>query len=70
VRITNLKTNATETFCDGGVVANHPALLGYTEAVHELSAPPHAVPLLSLSTPRTDLSQPETHNLDLTISRR
>lgn len=59
VQITNPKTGVTETFCDGGVVANHPALLGYAEAISELGVAPSQVRLLSLSTPRTDLREPE-----------
>lgn len=45
-----------EYFCDGGVVANHPALLGFVEAVSELKVLPSEVQLLSISTPRTDLA--------------
>lgn len=57
VRVTNPRDNVTETFCDGGVVANHPALLGFAEAISELGAKPGQVRILSLSTPRTDLSE-------------
>ncbi len=44
-------------FCDGGVVANHPALLGLAEAVGELQIPTCNVEVLSLSTPRMDLGK-------------
>jgi len=57
VRVTNPRENITETFCDGGVVANHPALLGYVEALTELNVPADRLRLLSISTPRTDLSE-------------
>lgn len=43
-----------ERFCDGGLFANHPALLGYAEAVHFLKAPPNSLKILSISTPRVD----------------
>jgi hypothetical protein len=60
VELTNPVNGVTEVFCDGGVVANHPALLGFTEAVYELQAAPKSVSILSLSTPREDLSQQAT----------
>ena len=44
-------------YCDGGLFANHPALLGFTEAVSLLGKKPAAVRLLSISTPRSDLSE-------------
>ncbi len=47
----------TEEFCDGGIFANHPALIGYVEAVHELKIQPKDIKLLSLSTPRKRLSR-------------
>lgn len=46
-----------EWYCDGGVFANHPALLGYAEAVSHLDVDPKDVHILSLSTPRADLSE-------------
>jgi patatin-like phospholipase/acyl hydrolase len=49
--------NSEEQYCDGGVFANHPALLGYAEAVHHLQAKPERIRLLSLSTPRSDLAE-------------
>jgi uncharacterized protein len=47
-----------EVLCDGGVVANHPAILGFAEAVGQLEIPPADVALLSISTPRIDLREP------------
>jgi patatin-like phospholipase/acyl hydrolase len=49
---------ADEVFCDGGVVANHPALIGFAEALSRLQTPPGEISLLSISTPRLDLSEP------------
>lgn len=57
VRLTNPITGVREVFCDGGVVANHPALLGFAEAVSEFGARPEQVKILSLSTPITDLGE-------------
>ena len=37
--------------------ANHPALLGFTEAVSVLAVKPKAIKLLSVSTPRSDISE-------------
>jgi len=48
-----------ETFCDGGVVTNQPALVAYAEALSELAIAPRDVRLLSLSTPRADLRSPD-----------
>jgi patatin-like phospholipase/acyl hydrolase len=59
VRIQHPVHRTIETFCDGGVVTNQPALVAYAEAVSELAIPPRDVRLLSLSTPRSDLSAPE-----------
>ena len=52
VRIDAPTGDYPEYFCDGGVVSNNPALLGFTEAIQELQALPRDVRLLSLSTPR------------------
>ncbi|HEX8286829.1 MAG TPA: CBASS cGAMP-activated phospholipase [Pyrinomonadaceae bacterium] len=46
-----------ERYCDGGVFSNHPALLGYAEAVSHLGIDPDNVRVLSLSTPRSDLAE-------------
>lgn len=56
VRVGNGRTSR-QTFCDGGVVANHPALLGFAEALAELRAVPAETRILSISTPRTDLGE-------------
>jgi uncharacterized protein len=64
VRLQDPKSGAVESFCDGGVVANHPALMGFAEAISALAARPSDVRLLSISTPRQDLAQPEPVTLD------
>jgi patatin-like phospholipase/acyl hydrolase len=46
-----------ERYCDGGVFANHPALLGYAEAVSHLGVASTDIQVLSVSTPRADLSE-------------
>ena len=46
-----------ERYCDGGIFANHPSLLGYTEALYHLKIPPGDIQILSVSTPRTDLAE-------------
>lgn len=46
-----------ETYCDGGVFANHPALLGYAEALSHLNISRQNISVLSLSTPRADLAE-------------
>lgn len=55
--LTNPRENVRETFCDGGVAANHPGLLGFAEAVSTLRAAPAQVRLLSISTPRLNLGE-------------
>ena len=50
-------SGVAERFCDGGVFANSPALLGYTECLFHLRVNAKRISLLSLSTPRTDLSE-------------
>ena len=50
-------TGAKERYCDGGLVSNSPALLGFAEAVSHLRAKPDEVSILSLGTPRTDLAE-------------
>lgn len=57
VEIVNPQDGARELFCDGGVAANHPALLGFTEAIAELGAQPKDIGVLSLGTPRLDLAK-------------
>lgn len=67
VELTDPNTKAVERFCDGGVAANSPALLGYAEAVSALGCTPEDIALLSLATPRTDLAEPAS---GLTRSQR
>lgn len=50
-------SDVDELFCDGGVFANHPALLGYAESICDLGHSPSKVSILSVSTPRADLSE-------------
>lgn len=57
VEITDPETGVTEQFCDGGVFANHPGMLGFTEATFHCSAVPGDVKVLSLSTPRASLAE-------------
>jgi uncharacterized protein len=57
VPVFNPHDGAEEVYCDGGVVANHPALLGFTEALSYLSIKPKNIRLLSLSTPRENLAE-------------
>lgn len=52
VSIKSPTTGAQEKFADGGLVANNPALIAYTEALRYLGAPRGAVQILSVSTPR------------------
>jgi predicted acylesterase/phospholipase RssA len=46
-------SGAIEEFCDGGVFANHPAVLAYAEAISHLKVPSSDIQILSVSTPRT-----------------
>jgi patatin-like phospholipase/acyl hydrolase len=57
VRLQSPTHSHEERYCDGGVFANHPAMLGYAEAVHHLAMKPENMGLLSLSTPRSDLAE-------------
>lgn len=61
-RVQLRSSGVEELFCDGGVVANSPALLGYLEAVGELNVQPNEVRILSLSTPRRDLAKRPTRD--------
>jgi hypothetical protein len=47
-------TGIPERYCDGGVFANHPALIAYAEATSELGIAPCDIHILSVSTPRSD----------------
>lgn len=51
-------TKVSERFCDGAMVSNSPALMGYAEAVSHLGARPEDVSVLSVGTPRVDLAEP------------
>jgi len=53
-------SGVVEEFCDGGVFANHPGVLAYGEAISHLGVPSQKVRILSVSTPRADLSRYET----------
>jgi len=57
VKLQSPTTKCEEWYCDGGVFANHPALLGYAEAVSHLEVDPREIYVLSLSTPRADLAE-------------
>lgn len=57
VKINKPGTDAPESFCDGGLVANHPALMGFVEALDECKVPPPEISLFSLSTPRMSHSR-------------
>jgi len=46
-----------ERFCDGGIFANHPAILGLSEALYCLNATPADLSILSVSTPRSNLAE-------------
>jgi patatin-like phospholipase/acyl hydrolase len=60
VPVKNPLNGVTELYCDGGVVANHPALLGFSEAVSDMKIPPGQIRILSLSTPGEDLAEGTT----------
>jgi hypothetical protein len=57
VPIKNPANGVTELYCDGGVVANHPALLGFSEAVSDLKKVPAELRILSISTPSMDFGE-------------
>lgn len=57
VAIKSPTSGAVERFCDGGLFANCPALLGYAEAVSYLKTQPEHIRILSISTPRTSLAE-------------
>lgn len=59
VELRTATAGVQERFCDGGVFANSPALLGYAEALGEFKNDPRDVEVLSISTPRLDLAQRE-----------
>src|SRR5262249_28506662 len=57
VEIEDPISGVRERFCDGGMVTNSPALLGYAEAVSTLHCRPSDVEILSVGTPRNDLAE-------------
>lgn len=46
-----------ERYCDGGIFANHPALLGLAEALYHLKRPLTEIKILSVSTPRSMVAE-------------
>lgn len=60
VEIVDPMSEISERFCDGGMVTNSPALLGFAEALSTLGCRPDDVEVLSLGTPRTDLAERPT----------
>ena len=69
VELVSPTTGHLERFCDGGIFANHPALLGYTEAVYEFRTDPKDLRLLSISTPRSSFAEYETSIWSKILSR-
>jgi len=57
VTLSDTRTGVAERYCDGGIFANHPALIALAEATFQLKCPPSHVRLLSVSTPRTDRAE-------------
>jgi uncharacterized protein len=57
VELVDPKSGVRERFCDGCLVSNSPALLGYAEAVSHLGQSPRDLDILSLATPRADLAE-------------
>jgi patatin-like phospholipase/acyl hydrolase len=57
VSLKDPKANIFHRYCDGGIVANSPALIGYAEAIWHLKQPPQNISILSISTPRADLAE-------------
>ena len=65
VQIKSPTEGVIEEFTDGGIFANHPALIGYAEAVHHLKVEPSKVSILSVSTPRTNLKEKPSMSSDV-----
>lgn len=59
VTITSPTSGAVEQFIDGGVYANNPTLLAFTEAVGYLGRHPSDIQILSVATPRDPRSGAE-----------
>jgi patatin-like phospholipase/acyl hydrolase len=64
VKIADPVQGVIESFCDGGVVTNQPALIAFAEAISECAVRPRDIGLLSLSTPRADLAEREPIRVD------
>lgn len=57
VEVNDPVSGLPERFCDGAIVTNSPALLGFAEAISSLGYLPADVEVLSLGTPRSDLAE-------------
>jgi uncharacterized protein len=57
VEIVDPVSGVRERFCDGGMVTNSPALLGFAEAISTLASRPADVQIHSHGTPRNDLAE-------------
>ncbi len=62
VAIKSPTTGVVEKFCDGGLFANHPALLGYAEALYHMRVPHAEINVMSISTPRSSLAEYEAQS--------
>ena len=58
VELTDPISGVQERYCDGGIVSNSPALIGYAEAVSHLGRPASEIEILSLGTPRANIAEP------------
>jgi len=56
-RIEEPSTHAVEDFCDGGMFANNPAVMAFTDAMHYMNQKPEDISILSVSTPRVSLRE-------------
>ena len=56
-RIAEPSTGAVEEFCDGGLFANNPAVMAFTDALHYMHQKPDDISILSVSTPRVSLRE-------------
>jgi patatin-like phospholipase/acyl hydrolase len=56
-RIEEPSTGAVEEFCDGGIFANDPAVMAFTDALHYMHQKPEDISILSVSTPRVSLRE-------------
>jgi uncharacterized protein len=69
VELRSPTTGTIERSCDGGIFANHPALLAYTEAVYAIKTDPKSLRILSISTPRSSFAEYETTPRSRRLSR-